>query len=362
MTSKAPSQCYSQAVTFLTPAAIKRAMFGEALLEKKSIIPKPIIRHQAHIIEKDEDNIKISEDNIIFIRNNYAIISLINNYRKQNAVQIYIFIEPNNFVSLIAKNASEFPLILLRIPIDDKNCFAKQSISCYEFPIDNIASRITKDIKSTYYTISYKRNETTVDFSLIVYGINNEVVNDISISGINVFTPNYISSLLEDDFTLMLTTETSDITMMTFLQMGIIMLKHNKDSNNSFSVTRTGNTEAEFVVEEDAFKFILSDNRKKETKVVATRESSLVWAFPNKNTTYKLEKFISLFKAGFSKPTHHMNQIYYVFTKFVKWYLFIKIVTPLKIEEAPKMMQFGKLFNSCDQIIECYACNPAQEE
>ena len=303
------SKCYEQAVTFLTPTAIKRAMFSEDLIEKKATIPKPIIRHQAQIFEKEEDPVSITDDHIIFIRNNYAIISLINNYRKQNAVQVYIFIEPNNFVSLIAKNASEFPMILLRIPIDDKNCFAKQSVSCYEFPIDNIASKISKDIKSTYYTISYKRNLSSIDFSLMVYGISNEVINDISISGINVFTPNYISSLLEDDFTLILSAERSDITMMTFLQMSIIMLERSTNTANNFSITRVGNTEAEFIVENEEFKFILSDNRKKESKTVARKKDSMMWSFPDKRTVYKLEKFISLFKAGFSKSTHHMSQI-----------------------------------------------------
>ena len=356
------SKCFSQAATFLTPTAIKRAMFGEELLEKKLTIPKPVIRHQAQVIEKEEDPAALTEDHIIYIRNNDAIISLINNYRKQNGVQIFIFIEPNNFVSLIAKNASEFPMIFLRIPIDEKNCFAKQSISCYEFPIDQITSKISKDIKTKYYTISYKRNLTNIDFSLMIYGISNEIVNDISITGITVYPPNYISYLLEDNFALSYTSEKSDISMMTFLQTGIIMLERNVSANSNFSITRVGTTEAEFVVENEEFKFILSDNRKRESKAVARKKDALVWAFSDKKITYKLEKFVSLFKAGFSKATHHMSQIYFVFTKFIKWYLFIKVVTPLKIDDNTQFTSFGKVFNSCDQIIECYACNPVQEE
>ena len=346
---------YSQAVTFLTPTAIKRAMFSEALLEKSLVIPKPVIRHQLQVFEKEDNPIEITDDHIIFIKNNYTILSLINNYRKQNAVQIYIFVEPNNFVSLIAKNPNEFPMILLRIPIDDKGCFAKQSTSCYEFPIDSISSKIGKE-KSNVYTISYKRKGTGIEFSLMLYGVNNEVIDDITVSSINVFTPNYISSLLEDNYTLMLSSETSETNMMMFLQMNILMFKKNTDQNSIFAITKVGNTEGEFVVEDDEFKFITTDNRKLESKTVATKSDSIVWSFPQKKTSYKLEKFISLFKAGFSKPNHHMNKVYYVFTKFIKWYMFIKVITSLQIDDV-KYQEFGKIFHSNNQIIECYACN-----
>lgn len=352
------SDYYSQAITFLTPAAIKRAMFGEELMEKKMIIPKPVVRHQTQTIEKRPETAQITDDHIIYIRNNYAIISLINNYRKQNAVQIYIFVEPDNFVSLIAKNSSEFPMVLLRIPIDDKNCFAKQSVSCYEFPIDSITSKIGKDIKSTSFAITYKRNSQNISFSLIVYGLSEEVLIDIYVDSINVFGPNYISSLLDDDFTLMLTSEISEATMMSFLQMPIIMLKKNTDTSNVFSITKVSNSEAEFEVNEDTLNFVQSDNRRRDKRVIATHESSYLWNLPDTRATYKLEKFISLFKAGFSKPTHGMNQVYYVFTKFIKWYFFIKVITSLKIDETSKITNFGETFNSGDQIIECYACNP----
>lgn len=350
------SNFYSQAVTFLTPTAIKRAMFSEALMEKSMIIPKPVVRHQLQVYEKEEKPLSITDDYIIFIKNSYAILSLINNYRKQNAVQIFIFVEPNNFVSLIAKNANEFPMILLRIPIDDKTCFAKQSTSCYEFPIDNIASKIGKE-KTNVYTIAYKRKGSAIEFSLILYGVNDEIVNDITVSSINTFTQNYIASLLEDDYTKMLTSGKTDTSMMTFLQMNIIMFKRNTDHNSVFSITKIGNTEGEFIVDNNEFKFITSDNRKKEAKTVATKGDSMVWLFSETGNklVYKLEKFTSLFKAGFSKPNHNMNKVYYLFTRFIDWFLFIKVISSIQVDEV-KYSEFGKLFHSNDQIIECYAC------
>ena len=270
-------------------------------------------------------------------------------------MQIYIFVEPNNFVSLIAKNPNEFPMILLRIPVDDKCCFAKQSTSCYEFPIDSISSKIGKE-KSSVYTISYKRKGTGIEFSLLLYGVNNEIIDNVSVSSINVFTPNYISSLLEDNYTLMLSSDASDTNMMMFLQMNMLMFKRNTDQNSMFTITKVGNTEGEFVVENNEFKFITTDNRKTEFKTVATKADSMLWTFPQKKVSYKLEKFISLFKAGFSKPNHHMSKVYYVFTKFIKWYMFIKVLTSLQIDEI-KYNEFGKIFHSNNQIIECYACN-----
>ena len=359
-TEQEPS-VYTQAITFLTPANIKKAMFSEAILAKTTGLPKPTVRHQAEVIKKELEMPTLTDDDVIFIRNDPSIISLISNYRKQNAVQIYIFVEPNNFVSLIAKNMGEFPLILLRIPIDEKNCFAKQTAACYEFPIDNITSRVGKDLKASSYSISYKRDtESNVSFSLYMYGADNKVLSDTTISSITIYAPSHLSLLLEDNMIIATgSAETSDSTMLTFLQMSIIMLSKSADGT-VFSITRTSNTESEFVIERNQFKFVLADNRKRASNIIATKNDANIWLFPEERQTYKLENFNSLFKAGFSKPTHNMNKVYYIFTKFTKWYLFIKMITSLNIDDSSDTSSFGKLFSSNSQIIECYACNPLQ--
>lgn len=365
------SMFYNTAYTFKSIGALTRTMIANDMVEQDLPLPKPTFRRQVQISSKLETPLVIENDHVIVIRNNHTILSLISNYRKQNSVQICIVGEPD-FVSLIAKNSGEYPMILLRIPIDDKNCYVKRPSSCYEFPIDSIASRIGNDTKGITYTIEYKKTSNKdISFSLKVYGSNSEKPSmDIFIKEITTFGQNHISSLLRDDITAALISETSDVSMMSFLQMEVIMLKKNTDTSENFIVAKNGNSEAQFVIDDGKFQFILADSRKQESKIIAVKDESdtYVWEFPETKTVYRLKEFASLFKSGFSKPTHEMGQIYYVFTKFGKQYLFVKVITSLVVDGAAlkhnsmitkssNIIAFGNIFKSNVQVIECYACN-----
>lgn len=102
---------------------------------------------------------------LIAIQNDVRFINMIMNCRKQRSLIAYIFVECHLYVSCVIKNASGYPLVFIRISIDDVYTYATNTNNTYEFPIQGLLNKDIKYTKNSSYTMLFKYDDQ-LDFQV----------------------------------------------------------------------------------------------------------------------------------------------------------------------------------------------------
>ena len=358
----------------------------ETLYYKRKLPPKNVISigktYQPTKSKKPSVSLadfKNDKSIIIAIQNDVRFINIIMNCRKQRSPIAYIFVESNLYVSCIIKNANGYPLVFIRIPIDDVYTYANNTNNTYEFPIQGLLSKDIKYTKNSSYTMIFKYDGQDVNFIYELYngdlepnrvtinsiGTNNQsVINGIFkndgygiMPGIGMLTPfRQFSETIDQD---------NDNYLLSFYNMNVIILREIQDTSSviQFNQKQSAKTSNYFEIKNGRMNFISETSKNYNEKYICSSADSIIWSDMGDETKrYDMMPFESLFKINYNKSITANDKVYYAFTSYLDHYMFIKIITPLDISSNQPIKSFTKIFSKEYQILECYVCIKYQDK
>lgn len=314
---------------------------------------------------------------IIAIQNDVRFINIIMNCRKQRSPIAYIFVESNLYVSCIIKNANGYPLVFIRIPIDDVYIYANNTNNTYEFPIQGLLSKDIKYTKNSSYTMIFKYDGQDVNFIYELYngdlepnrviinsiGTNNQsVINGIfKNDGLGIM-PNILNPIKQFSGTIC---QENDNYLLSFYNMNVIILREIQDTSSiiQFNQKQSAKTSNYFEIKNGRMNFISETSKNHNEKYICSSSDSIIWSdMGDENKRYDMMPFESLFKINYNKSITANDKVYYAFTSYLDNYMFIKIITPLDINSNQPIKNFTKIFSKEYQILECYMCVRYQDK
>jgi hypothetical protein len=300
---------------------------------------------------------------IIAIQNDVKFINVIMNCKKQKIPLAYILVESIEYMSLVIKNPTGYPLMFMRIPINNIYSIAQNTNCCYEFPVCDILSKDVKFSKNNSYNIIFRRNEEAVQFVYEIYNHDNSFMNSIVLDNIKSVNMSIISNIFKID---RMESLVSEDYFRLFLNMNIIILKEVQDITNLISFQNkvmVAKIRNYLELSTEKFSFVTATLKKKETKELCSTGDSTVWNNHDSEVQkFNVLPFESMFKINFTKSITQSDKMYYLFTTFHDHYMFIKLITSMSFTSETSIESFNKLFNKDYQVIECYACEKITEE
>lgn len=314
---------------------------------------------------------------MIAIQNDIRFINIIMNCRKQKSPIAYVFIEKNLYISCLIKNANGYPIIFVRIPIDNNYTYAIPTESVFELPVQNLLGKDTKFSKNCAYTILFKNTGQNIDF---VYEVHTGEArpNITTVNSIRVHNMDAINSLLKSDrFGPLPSTSTDmrfftqsiekrphiDMTtnyMLAFFNMNVLMLREVVDVSSVIQITKQmAKTDYYFRVADGMLSHVSMTNKNVNEKYIASRDDSIIWTMDGETfegKEFMMMPFETLFKTNYNKSITSSDKIYYAFMSYVDDYMFAKIITPLVVTVTDEGRTYQKLFTREYQIMECYRC------
>ena len=309
---------------------------------------------------------------IIAIQNDVRFINIIMNCRKQRSPIAYIFVESNLYVSCVIKNANGYPLIFIRIPIDDVYTYANSTSNTYEFPIQGLLSKDIKYTKNSSYTMLFKYDGQNVNFIYELYNGDLEP-NRVIINSIGTSNQSVINNIFKNDKFSMSSdsmvparpfsgavAQESDNYLLSFYNMNVMILREVPDTSSviQFNQKQSAKTANYFEIKDGQMNFISSTSKSHNEKYICSSTDSLIWSdvVSSEAKRYDLLPYESLFKINYNKSITANDKVYYAFTSYLDDYMFIKIITPLDISADQPIKSFTKIFSKEYQILECYVC------
>lgn len=352
-------------------SAVRQSLY----YDKKLMTKPPVFAQQSNIQQLKEKkctavvNDFSSDDSIIMaIQNDTKFINIIMNCRKQKAPLAYMFVESEyRYITCIIKNPDGFPLIIIRIPINKKFTYAKNTNNCYEFPISDIINKDIKYNKSYSYTMIFKYNGQNVQFIYDIYNGTAEP-NRITIDSINVGNNTIIDNMFKTDNMSLIQTQLfnpsliipeNKADLLSFNNMNITILMEANPSNIiSFNSKQHYKTKNYFRLTPTQLFYVSEANKKHSDVYICSNYDSLYWNNIDTDTKiFEMLPFESLFKINYNKSITPNDKIYYLFTTFLDNYMFIKVITLLEINATQPIETFIKTFSHDYQILECYMCS-----
>ena len=327
-------------------------------------------------------NFKNDKSIIIAIQNDSKFINMILNCRRQSSPIAHIFVESNQYVSCIIKNASGYPIIFIRIPIDNVYVYAQNTRNIYEFPIQKLLEKDTvKFSRNTAYTIIFKYDGQNVSFTYELYDgglepsrieFNNISTNNQSVINSLLATENEISlhnmssgslKIINPHKQIQITNNVNinnENNLLSFINMNIIVLKVVQDLNNVLKFENKNSVKHNnyFIIDpvENNMNFVSESSNGKIVKYVCSKADSVIWT-DLIGAKYELLQYSPLFKVNYSKSITSNDKLYYIFTSYLNNYMFVKLITPQDVSNSPQRINtLSKVFPKNYQILECYVC------
>lgn len=314
---------------------------------------------------------------IIAIQNDVRFINIIMNCRKQRSPIAYIFVESNLYVSCIIKNANGYPLVFIRIPIDDVYIYANNTNNTYEFPIQGLLSKDIKYTKNSSYTMIFKYDGQDVNFIYELYNGDLEP-NRVIINSIGTNNQSVINGIFKNDGLGIMTNslnpikqfsgticQENDNYLLSFYNMNVIILREIQDTSSiiQFNQKQSAKTSSYFEIKNGRMNFISETSKNHNEKYICSSSDSIIWVdMGDENKMYDMMPFESLFKINYNKSITANDKVYYAFTSYLDNYMFIKIITPLDVNGNQPIKNFTKIFSKEYQILECYMCVRHQDK
>lgn len=326
--------------------------------------------HKQSQIQKSIEQKIILDDcstnpNIIFaIQSDDTLLQYLSSLKRQKPPMAYVLIEGKQHITFVIKIASSWPAVFIRIPINGVTNYAIQSDTCYEIPIIKL---ITKNIKirNLQYKLILQKN-VNIELVFTIYNMYDE--KNIIISNIKAVDISALSELLKintpnikNNFSLQYT----DNVIAEFNQMNIMIVREVKDLQNIICLNYKNNLNlisSSILLDDEKLIFTHKNNNEKEEIILCTKDSdsTVYWNITNPNKELlNIQLYENLFKLNYSKVITGKNKIFYVLSRYLNAYMFIKIISPIDLVLNKNMnYTFMEIFNNVYQIIECYMCTP----
>lgn len=366
---------------FKSHTALREAIFFSRKLP--SFNPDSITSMVQHARPKKPSlnfiDFKSDKSIIIAIQNDVKFINMIMNCRKQSSPIAHIFVESNQYISCIIKNASGYPIIFIRIPIDNVYAYAQNTRNVYEFPIQKLLEKETvKFTRNNTYMIMFKYDGQNVRFTYELYDGDCEP-SRIDISNISTNNQSVINNLLSADneistafmssgvlkiqnpykqiqITNMMTPKNEN-NLLTFINMNVLIVRDVQELNSvlKFELKASAKPNNYFIIDSSTMSYISETSTIKNVKYVCSKSDSIIWTDIG-NSKYELLPFSPLFKVNYSKTITTNDKLYYIFASYLNNYMFIKMITSFDVNATQKMNTLSKIFSKEYQILECYIC------
>lgn len=324
---------------------------------------------------------------ILAIQNDVRFINIIMNCKKQRSPIIYMFVEPGQFISCVIKNANGYPMMFIRIPIDNVFAYAASGASnVYEFPLTQLLSKDIKFTKNNSYLLTFRHDNQNVNFEYEMYQ-GDSAPNKITMQNIGSHSNEVINNMFNDRFGmtnqkygyLANGNELCSNFLMAFYDMNIMMVREVSDVSNfiQFSQKQTTHSKNYLQMDSETFNFINECTNRRDVKYISSKNDSLIWngrricdtnsneysvIMGDANDEKKIRKFNlvpfeCLFKNTYNKSITNSDKLYYVFGSYLGNYIFIKMVTALDVDvNRVSDNRLNKIFQKGYQIMDCYMC------
>lgn len=319
-------------------------------------LTKEKIRRTKNIINISED-IK-NDDSVIFsmVLNN-TMITLISSYKKQKIPISYIYIDKNNgYILLIMKVISVFPIIMLKLPINENDTYVNKNLReniCFEFPMNQLNLKQYKN-KNTQYQLTMRNAET---LQLEFFIKNNQLEKNAIISSIKSVNMESVNLLFTIDIENIMKHTIKD--PIVNFDMSYIMMVHrvnNINENITLNTNRCKSMQTFIALDGQKMDFIHVVDNYREQYTICTKENALYWNFGMNAKIFNIEKYDNVFKLNYAKLTTTKQKLYYVILSYADLFLFVKIVYSGAVELFEKKgYTFIDVFNNHrEHILEIY--------
>jgi len=367
---------------FKSTKALKMKIFYDRKLPSSNPETVPSMVQHARVKKPANNLINFKNDKsiIIAIQNDTKFINMIMNCRRQSSPIAHIFVESNQYVSCIIKNANGYPIIFIRIPIDNVYAYAQNTRNIYEFPIQKLLEKeCVKFNRNSTYTIIFKYDGQNVTFNYELYDgdlepsrieFTNIATNNQSVINNLLATENEISlhsmstgslKIVNPHKQIQITNSISsgnENNLLAFINMNIIILRVVQDLTNvlKFETKNSIKPNNYFIIDpvENNMNFISETSNSKNVKYVCSKADSLIWT-DLIGGKYELLTYSPLFKVNYSKSITSNDKLYYIFTSYLNNYMFIKLITSFDVSKSTqKINTLSKILPKDYQILECY--------
>ena len=325
-------------------------------------------------------NFKADKSIIIAIQNDAKFINMIMNCKKQSSPIAHIFVESNQYISCIIKNANGYPIIFIRVPIDNVYAYAQNTQNIYEFPIQKLLEKDVKFTRNSAYTMIFKYDGQNVSFTYEQYNSELEpsrfniptiTTNNISVINNILNCDNEISMHCMSTGPLKImnphnqfqinprNTTSNENYLLSFINMNIIILREVQDVSTIIKFEQKPNTKPNnyFVITSTTMTFISETSNIRNDKYICSNADSIIWTDLGGENKYDLLSFSPLFKVNYNKSITTNDKIYYIFASYLNNFMFIKLITSYDMNKTNhKIKTLSKLFPKDYQILECYVC------
>jgi hypothetical protein len=280
--------------------------------------------------------------------------------QKQICPISFVFTECQ-YVTIIIKPPKEFPLEIIRIPIDNVKTYSRQDNNqCFEFVI--------KGIQKTHIKIN-KHITFNIDFILdneikMVYSINTPDQNPTTETFHAIMTPDI--SVINDVFNYIDGFNSPEDYMFQLFNIPILVLKMVENNANIHLTFRhsknKSNNYIDFDVKEECAKYVSRSIISKSEEHLFSRADSLIWRelsdyinYEGNVVSLKLLSCCPMFKHSLNKSLNSSDNVYYLMGYLNNHFVFIKVISKILIKTIiTKEVKYSDLFDNDMQILEVY--------
>ena len=298
---------------------------------------------------------------IMGIRDNEQLISTLNTCKRQKMGLGYIFIESLQYISVIIKKPNSYPLVIVRIPIEQPFVYADNNMKgiYFEFPLEQliIKENNTKS-KNKQYRIYLTKTENYVLTLEVLY--NNEIKKR-KIDNIKQCDSIVINELLKPTMINYLNKFKLDrITDIAYSlnNMNIILLRRLQNNQIPIIFDQLQSKQSAYLeFQDDILKFVIKGVDRMDEQNVLTKDETIYWPqISHDSEKYVIHNYDPMFKISHYSLGTSKDSNYYLMSTFQNSYMFIKLISNqnVLINNENTVYTFQDLFNKGTNVLEMY--------
>ena len=315
-----------------------------------------------NLINKKLDNTWDNIPGIVLgIRDNDQLINTLNTCKRQKMGLGYIFIESLQYISIIIKKPNSYPLVIIRIPIEQPFIYADNNMKgiYFEFPLEQliIKENNSKSKNKQYRMYLTKNNNYMITLEVLynneikkrtidnVKQCDNIVINEL----LKLTMLNYLNTFKLD--------KVSDIAY-SINNMDIIFVKKLQNNQTPIVFDQLQSKQIAYLeFDNDVLKFVIKGVDRIDEQNVLTKNDTLYWPQINcDKNKYVIHNYEPMFKISHYSLGTTKDSNYYIMTTFQNTYMFIKLITDqnIIINNEDNTYTFQDIFNKGTNILEMY--------
>ena len=298
---------------------------------------------------------------ILGIRDNEQLISTLNTCKRQKMGLGYIFIESLQYVSVIIKKPNSYPLVIVRIPIEQPFVFADNNMKgiYFEFPLEQlILKENNTKSKNKQYRIYLTKTE---NYMLTLEVLYNNEIKKRRIDNIKQCDNIVINELLKPTMINYLNKfkldRIQDIAY-SINNMNIMLLRKLQNNQIPIMFDPLQSKQSAFLeFDNDILKFVIKGVDKMDEQNILTKDETIYWSQIDYDTNkYVIHNYDPMFKISHYTLGTSKDSNYYIMSTFQNTYMFIKLISNqnVLINNENTVYTFQDVFNKGTNVLEMY--------